>query len=181
MRTEESIQTFAVKCWGPGGSGTSVIIVNATPRMVGLLVMNYLRDKPEGYRQCQQENLLEIEPHEDSSFADERVSLDKIGVVLEYHYPEEDPDGVRLTDLIYIADADALADELDGLQAQANQGRGVCCVRDVIAYLRRGDYSTARAVINNESDKIRSYEKIVAVLERTGLWHRIDFAKWSED
>jgi hypothetical protein len=167
---------FAVRCYGEGGKGTAVIIVNASERLVGEVVMQYLRAKSEGYRQCAQASLLEVQPHDESEFCDERVSLELAGVVLEYHYPEGEE--VRIPRLVYVDNANALADKLDALQAKANEGRGVSCVRTVIDSLRRGDYSGARACINNESDKIRSHEEIVAVLERTGLWHRIDFDKW---
>lgn len=169
-------KTFAVRCYGEGGKGTAIIIVNASERLVGDVVMQYLRAKPEGYRQCAQASLLQVEPHEDSEFADERVSLELAGVVLEYLYGEGEDH--RIPRLVYIDEATQLADKLDELQSKANEGRGVSCVRTVIHSLRRGDYSGARACINNESDKIRSHKEIVAVLERHGLWHRIDFDKW---
>lgn len=172
-------KTFAVRCRGEGGNGTAVIIVNASERIVGEVVMQYLRAKPEGYRQCAQASLLEIAPHDESEFCDERVSLELAGVVLEYHYPEGEE--VRIPRLVYIDEAKALADKLDQLQSKANEGRGISCVRTVVHSLRRGDYSGARACINNESDKIRSYDEVVASLERTGLWHRIDFAKWGAE
>ena len=169
-------KTFAVRCRGEGGNGTAVIIVNASERIVGDVVMQYLRAKPDGYRQCAQASLLEVQPHDESEFADERVSLEIPGVVLEYHYPEGEE--VRIPRLVYVDEAKALADKLDELQGQAYDGRGISCVRTVVHSLRRGDLSGARACINNESDKIRSHKEVVAVLERTGLWHRIDFAKW---
>lgn len=169
-------KTFAVRCRGEGGNGTAVIIVNASERIVGDVVMQYLRAKPEGYCQCAQAGLLEVQPHDESEFADERVSLEIPGVVLEYHYPEGEE--VRIPRLVYVDDAKALADKLDELQGQAYDGRGISCVRTVVHCLRRGDLSGARACINNESDKIRSHKDIVDVLERTGLWHRIDFDKW---
>lgn len=173
-------KTFAVRCYGEGGKGTAVIVVVASERLVGDLVIQYLHAKPEGYRQCAQKSLLQIEPHEDSEFSDERIGVDKYGVVLEYNYPEPESRHAHVPLLVYIDEADKLADELDALQAKAYEGRGISCVRSVVAYLRRGDFSKARAVVNNESDKIRSHEDIVAVLERTGLWHRIGFARWGE-
>ena len=169
-------KTFAVRCRGEGGNGTAVIIVNASERIVGDVVMQYLRAKPEGYRQCAQASLLEVQPHDESEFADERVSLEIPGVVLEYHYAEGEE--VRIPRLVYVDGARELADTLDALQSKANSGRGISCVRTVVDSLRRGDFSGARACINNESDKIRSHDEVVAALERTGLWHRIDFAKW---
>lgn len=172
-------KVFAVRCYGEGGEGTAVIVVVASERLVGEVVMQYLRAKPEGYRQCAQASLLQVEPHEDSEFSDERVSIEKYGVVLEYHYRE--CDHARFPRVVYIDEVKELADKLDELQAKANQGRGITCVRTIIDSLRRGDYSGARACIHNESDKIRSHKEIVAVLERTGLWHRIDFASWGAD
>ena len=59
-----------------------------------------------------------------------------------------------------------LADKLDALQAEKNDGRGVSCVRTLIMYLRRGEIDTAKAVCLNESDKIRSYPDIQDVLEK---------------
>lgn len=171
-------KTFAVKCYGEGGKGTAVIIVNASERLVGEVVMQYLRAKPEGYRQCAQARLLQVEPHEDSEFSNERVSLEMAGVVLEYNYPESGSPDAHVPRLVYVDAAEKLADELDALQWKANEGLGVSCVRSVVTYLRRRGFTSARAVVNNESDKIGNHEAIVAVLERTGLWHRIDFDKW---
>lgn len=173
-------KVFAVRCYGEGGNGTAVIIAVASERLVAEVVMQYLRAKPEGYRQCAQASLLQVELHEDSEFADERVSTELAGVILEYHYPEDDEGSARIPQLVYVDEAAKLADQLDALQAKANEGRGVSCVRSVVSYLRSGNYSSARAVVNNESDKIRSHDAVVQLLERTGLWHRIDFATWGE-
>jgi len=60
---------------------------------------------------------------------------------------------------------DELADELDALQRQKNQGRGVDCVRTLMVYLRAGDIEGAKAVRRNEGDKISSYPDIVALLD----------------
>lgn len=54
----------------------------------------------------------------------------------------------------------ALADQLDRMQAMQNFGRDISCVRTLITYLRAGDVNSAKAVYNNESDKIRSYPEI---------------------
>jgi hypothetical protein len=70
-----------------------------------------------------------------------------------------------------------MADQLDELQSVANNGRGVSCVRTVITYLRRGDFDSAKAVIETEHDKIENYPEIVQVLEERGLWHRIEWGK----
>ncbi len=62
---------------------------------------------------------------------------------------------------------DAVADELDGLQAKKNQGRGVSCVRTMIMYLRQGNITSAMAVRQIEGDKTRSYEDIESYLNKT--------------
>lgn len=72
---------------------------------------------------------------------------------------------------------DGIAEQLTSLQAVKNGGRGVSCVRGVVSELERGDLTGALAIINNESDKIRSYDDIVAVLRDAGLWWEIDFSK----
>ena len=53
-----------------------------------------------------------------------------------------------------------LANELYKLQEPKNNGRGVSCVRTVVAYLERCDRVSAIAVCRNEGDKIRSYPDI---------------------
>lgn len=53
-----------------------------------------------------------------------------------------------------------LADQLDKLQKNENEGRGVSCVKTIILYLKRGEIDTAKAVCNNEGDKISNYEEI---------------------
>jgi hypothetical protein len=57
------------------------------------------------------------------------------------------------------------ADELEQLQSQENDERGISCVRTVIAYLRMNDPESAKAVCLNESDKIRNYPDIAKKLE----------------
>ena len=53
-----------------------------------------------------------------------------------------------------------LADQLDVLQKRENEGRGVSCVRTIIACLNRGDINGAKAVCKNDGDKIESYDDI---------------------
>lgn len=79
---------------------------------------------------------------------------------------------------ISMIDSQALAAELFELQAQHNDGRGISCVRSVCSYLERGQLSSAKAVVNNESDKISSYPDVVAALKRVGLWQEIDWANF---
>ena len=60
-----------------------------------------------------------------------------------------------------------LAEEVDGLQSQENDERGISCVRTIVSYLRMNDLESAKAVCLNESDKIRNYPDIVKKLEET--------------
>ena len=60
---------------------------------------------------------------------------------------------------------EALANKLEELQRTKNEGRGVSCVRTIIAYLHLGNIEKARAVCLNESDKIRNYPDIKKALE----------------
>ena len=57
-------------------------------------------------------------------------------------------------------------ENLDKLQQQKNQGRGISCVRTLIMYLKRGDVDSAKAVYLNESDKIRSYPDVAEIIKR---------------
>ena len=67
-------------------------------------------------------------------------------------------------------DAKALAAELFQIQSQHNDGRGVSCVRGVCSELERGRVDSALAIINCDSDKMRNYPDVVAVLRRVGFW-----------
>ncbi len=51
------------------------------------------------------------------------------------------------------------------LQEPKNNGRGVSCVRDIYTYLVLGDMGKAKAVVNNEWDKISSYPDIAQWLK----------------
>jgi len=53
-----------------------------------------------------------------------------------------------------------LAEELNNLQKDKNEGRGVSCVETVAKYLKWGDIEKARAVCFNEHDKILRYPEI---------------------
>ncbi len=77
-------------------------------------------------------------------------------------------------------DAKALSLELFSLQAQHNNGRGISCVRGVCSELDRGQIDGAKAIINTDSDKMRSYPDVVAVLKRVGFWEEIDWAKFGQ-
>jgi hypothetical protein len=60
-----------------------------------------------------------------------------------------------------------LTEKLEILNAEANSGRGVSCVKDIIMYLKRGDTNSAKAVYRNEGDKIRCYPEIQRVIENS--------------
>lgn len=170
-------QAFLATHYGHDGEGSGCTVVNASSeRLARHAVMEYLRAKPEGYRQCQSANLLEIEPYEDSHMGSESVDNTTPGVVLEYRFTDDTP----LGEIIYFGfPVDEIADELDRLQEVKYEGRGVSCVQTLIFYLRRKDYGSAKAVARNEGDKIRNHEDVVAVLKRIGFWSEIDFSKWS--
>jgi hypothetical protein len=73
-----------------------------------------------------------------------------------------------------------LADKLDELQVSKNDGRGVSCVRGIIFELRRGNVDSAKAICNNEGDKLRNYPDIVKLIEE-GLLEAnlyLDLSKW---
>ncbi len=53
-----------------------------------------------------------------------------------------------------------IADELETLQGEQNDGRGVSCVRSVVHYLRVGDIASARQVCLTDGDKMRNYPVI---------------------
>ena len=51
-----------------------------------------------------------------------------------------------------------LADQLDIMQSEKNEGRGVSCIKTIVTCLRATPYKgTAKIVAWNENDKIRQY------------------------
>lgn len=66
----------------------------------------------------------------------------------------------ELTNQSESKDLDSLADQLDELQSQENNGRGVSCVKSVVAYLRTGDLEHAKQVCFWDHDKIINYPKV---------------------
>lgn len=62
-----------------------------------------------------------------------------------------------------------VADRLDLLQGRENEGRGISCVRYLIAELRRENRSAAAAIANNEWDKISSYPRVAEEIKMLGL------------
>lgn len=148
------------------------MVVAARESFARQYVWDYLTAKPGGNTQCQSMALFECERLEDSSDMNGYpVALTEVGVVSEYHYPALDrPQECRV---VYVRNADQLAQQLSELQAKQNEGRGVSCVRNLCAYLRRKDLTSAKAVVANESDKIRSYPEIVEALKSVGFWYQI--------
>lgn len=59
---------------------------------------------------------------------------------------------------------ETLAKDLDLLQMNENEGRGVGCVKTIISCLQKGDVEEARAVCFNEGDKLEGYDKIKILL-----------------
>ena len=55
-------------------------------------------------------------------------------------------------------------DALDALQAKQNQGRGVQCVKNIVTYLRKGDYNSALLVRQSEGDKTGQYQELEQML-----------------
>lgn len=55
-------------------------------------------------------------------------------------------------------------DELDYEQSLCNQGRGISCVKTLLHYVNRGEIDKARAVFNNEADKICSHSAVYEIL-----------------
>lgn len=169
------LKAFCFKHWGHGGEGSGeTVVVSYDERTARQLISLYFQGKPEGYRQCTNVDLLECEPLEDSGLSTYPVPLDEARVVIEYHYP--DMKKPYLLSVVFIGTpADELAGALDQLQASKNDGRGVSCVQTICLFLRRGELTAARAVVNNEADKIRRYEDIVAVLKTVGFWYELKF------
>lgn len=64
--------------------------------------------------------------------------------------------------------------EIADVERVQNSGRGICCVRSILACLHKGNVRVAKAVIWNEFDKIRNYPAVVAVLRKHGLTQEVD-------
>ena len=173
------MKAYVAKHWDEAveGSGCTVVVA-PNENLARRAVIDYLRAKPEGYRQCGSADLLEVETLEDSHLSGWCFDTTEPGIKLEYRMLDEAP----YDEIVHVGfDVDAVADELDRLQAAKYEGRGVSCVQTLIFYLRRREFGSARAVANNESDKIRSHEDIVLVLKRFGFWYEIDFSRWDSD
>lgn len=62
-----------------------------------------------------------------------------------------------------------LGDELHELQKPHNNGRGVSCVRGLVADIHRGDYTGAYAAATHDWDKIANYRDIAEWLKNNKI------------
>jgi hypothetical protein len=62
-----------------------------------------------------------------------------------------------------------LSDQLRKLQAPKNDGRGVCCIREISYHLGSGRRDMAIAAVRNEWDKIANYPDIAEWLKKHEL------------
>ena len=68
-------------------------------------------------------------------------------------------------------------EKLDKMQAEKNSGRGISCVRQIVAFLRSDDERSAKATAQWDHDKIRSYPDIHSYLVEHGF---ITLIEWKE-
>ena len=57
-----------------------------------------------------------------------------------------------------------LLKQIHTLESSKNDGRGVGAIKTLLMYYEQGDKDSAKAVLNNEGDKIRNHMDIVALL-----------------
>ena len=58
------LTAFVIKHWGPGGEGSGASVVVARNQVAALRILrDHFDGKPDGYRQFQSMDLLEVEPH----------------------------------------------------------------------------------------------------------------------
>ena len=62
-----------------------------------------------------------------------------------------------------------IAEKLENLEKEKNNGRGIQCVKTVITCLKKEKLDTAKAVVSNEWDKISSYDDIAILPKEKGL------------
>jgi hypothetical protein len=73
------------------------------------------------------------------------------------------------------------AEILNSMQQEANEGRGISAIRDIVLYLERGNVDAAKATISGEWDKISSYPKIAQFLISEGLYTPVDFSEYFDN
>ena len=171
------LQTFCIKHYGHGniGSGSSLVVATREEYAREMLWQYFLDKQDRGEPlQVGSKSLMEVETFEDSHLSCYPVSCEKAGVRIEYRYSEVD--GESVSEIVYIdVGAASLADELDSLQASENGGRGVECVRSIVACLRRGGLTAAKVIADKAADEIASYPAIEAVLKRQGFVYQPDW------
>lgn len=72
-------------------------------------------------------------------------------------------------------DYSALADRIDAFNATVHEGRGAEVLRWIAEDLRKGNSEAVKADCANQSDKIRQYPEVHALLKEAGLIEEIDF------
>lgn len=68
-----------------------------------------------------------------------------------------------------------IADKLEQMQKDKNEGRGIDCIRTLSLFLRYDRYESACAVVNNEWDKISSYPDIAEYLIEQHMFNPTKF------
>ncbi len=71
-----------------------------------------------------------------------------------------------------------LANGLEKLQKEENDGRGITIIRSVIIWLKQGDVLKAQLEASHDHDKISNYPKIEALLKRE-LFNGEELWKWT--
>ncbi len=72
-----------------------------------------------------------------------------------------------------------LADELERLELEASDGRGIVYVHWIVGDLRKGDFEIAKTNYRQQSDKYGAYPKIVKFLEGAGI--ATDLQAWMKE
>lgn len=158
---------FAVKHWGPDGTGTGVsVVVARDSRQARRMAATHLQGKPHGYRQFSSIDLLEVAPYED--FSADTITAAEPGVLMELHFP--DLERPHECDVVFLRDHVQFAHRLNTLQQPLNSGRGVGCARSIVAFLHAAQFTQARATVVNESDKLSSYPTLVTAHQEIGFW-----------
>ena len=73
---------------------------------------------------------------------------------------------------------EALINELDRLQREKNNGRGITIILSVIAWLKQGKILEAQLEASHDHDKIRNYPDIESLL-RKQLFNGEELWKWT--
>ena len=72
----------------------------------------------------------------------------------------------------------ALADKLESLQVQENDGRDVECVKALIYYLRKGMIPEAKSLCFNDDDKFH-YLKVIREVIESELFEQEERKPWT--